>query len=198
MTFYLRVLLFPHVHAYCTSVIQFARRWAFHWHRKKTEGPVQVIQYLGLEIDTVQACIKVPTNKVQAACQKIPNLSSKPKATLVALQSLIGSLNFLCKAIAPGRTFLRRLIGLTTGLNKPFHTVRISKGARLDLLIWLQFLINFNGVSAFRSLHWESNEVLALFTDAAAGIGFGAYLGGNGSKAGGLKIFCSTPLPLHF
>ena len=165
---------------------------------EKTEGPVQVIQYLGLEIDTVQACIKVPTSKVQATRQKIHNLLSKPKATLVALQSLIGSLNFLCKAIAPGRTFLRRLIGLTTGLNKPFHTVRISKGARLDLLIWLQFLINFNGVSAFRSLHWESNEVLALFTDAAAGIGFGAYFGGNGSKAGGLKIFCSTPLPLHF
>ena len=146
---------------------------------EKTEGPVQTIQYLGLEIDSIHAQVRVPRSKVRATCQKIHHLLSKRKASLVALQSLLGSLNFLCKAVAPGRAFLRRLIGLTVGLKKPHHLVRISKGARLDLLMWLHFLSHFNGVSAFLSQHWESNEALDLFTDAAAGIGFGAYFKGK-------------------
>ena len=45
--------------------------------------------------------------------------------------------------------------------------------------MWLQFLAHFNGVSAFLSQRWESNEVLDFFTDAAAGVGFGAYFKGK-------------------
>ena len=146
---------------------------------EKTVGPVQTIQYLGLEINAVRKQIRVPPSKVSTTCQQIRDLLSKRKATLATVQSLLGSLNFLCKAIAPGRAFLRRLIALTCGLKKPHHTVRISKGARLDLLLWLQLLVHFNGVSAFLGQQWESNEVVDLFTDAAAGVGFGAYFKGK-------------------
>ena len=147
--------------------------------KEKTEGPVQTITYLGLEIDAVKMQVQVPKGKVQALCEHIHQSLSKKKITLRSVQSLVGSLNFVCRAISPGRAFMGRLIALTRGLTKPHHRVRFTTGARLDLLMWLRFLADFNGVSAFLGSNWESSNSLSLFTDAAAAIGFGAYFAGR-------------------
>ena len=146
---------------------------------EKTEGPCQVITFLGLEIDTVHREVRVPQRKVVALREKIQACLERRKLTLKEIQSLIGSLNFVCRAIAPGRAFTRRLISLTRGIKKPHHRVRISPGAKLDLLVWLEFLDHFNGVSAFRDQAWQDNDTLELFTDAAASIGFGGYFDGH-------------------
>ena len=45
-----------------------------------------------------------------------------------------------------------------------------------DLMMWLEFLTNFNGVSLFRDPHWASNADVEFFTDAAASIGLGIYV----------------------
>ena len=146
---------------------------------EKTMGPAQVLTFLGLEIDSVKGQIRVPHEKINAMLKQIREVLSKRKISLVGVQSIVGSLNFLCKAIPPGRAFLRRIIALTHGLTRPHHRVRISKGARLDLLTWLDFLTKYNGVSVFMHSEWQSNETLELYTDAAASIGFGAYFRGK-------------------
>ena len=144
---------------------------------EKTLGPVQVITYLGLEIDTVSQQVRVPAVKVDALCNKIHAALCKKKLSLVDLQSLVGSLNFVCRAVSPGRAFLRRLIALSRGLSKPHHRVRVSKGARLDLLMWLEFLEHFNGVSPILGSAWDDS--VELFTDAAASVGYGAFFQGK-------------------
>ena len=53
--------------------------------------------------------------------------------------------------------------------------MRISQGARLDVLMWLKFLEHFNGVLPFPDQGWHDKEALELFTDAAASIGFGRF-----------------------
>ncbi len=146
---------------------------------EKTMGPSQVITYLGLEIDTIQQLVRVPAVKVLALRQQINRFLGKSKLSLREIQSLVGSLNFVCRAVAPGRAFTRRLIGLTLGLRKPHHKVRISAGAKMDLVMWLEFLGIFNGVSPFLHRQWQSNEGIDLFTDAAASIGFGGYFNGK-------------------
>ena len=65
--------------------------------------------------------------------------------------------------VVPGRAFLRRMIDLTKGVNKPHHHIHLSRGAKLDIMLWLRFLDDFNGRSS-----------LQLYTDAAGSIGFGA------------------------
>ena len=141
----------------------------------KTVGPTQIITYLGLEIDTRQGEVSVPEVKVQKVIARIQQALCKTKITSVRVQSIVGSLNFLCKAIAPGRAFMRRCIALSHGLTKPSHKDHITYGARLDLLMWLECLSHFNGVSPFLSQDLESNGALQLYTDAAGSIGFGAY-----------------------
>jgi hypothetical protein len=51
--------------------------------------------------------ITIPLNKLKEIEEKIKAVLNKSKVTLKELQSLIGSLNFACRAVAPGRAFLR-------------------------------------------------------------------------------------------
>ena len=160
---------------------------------KKTEGPAQVLSYLGLVIDTVSCQVKVPADKVSKITRQVEGILGKTKATLVQIQSLIGSLNFLCRAVAPGRAFTRRVMALTNGLRHPQHKVRISKGAKLDLLMWLTLLRDDNGVTPFLQQDWESSEALEFFTDAAASIGFGVFVGGRWLQGRWPQIFAFQP-----
>ena len=98
---------------------------------------------------------------------------SKHKLTLKELQSLLGSVNFVCKAVRPGCAFLRRLCDLTSGIQKPHHCVFIiiSSGTQADILAWQQFLMLFHVPDEV----WHSNGNMHLYTDASSKVGFGAF-----------------------
>ena len=78
--------------------------------------------------------------------------SDRKKATVNDIQCLASFLNFLTKAIVPGRTFLRRMYSKYAGalVGKPiivgnkklhhYHHVRIDEEFRNDCKIWLCFL----------------------------------------------------------
>jgi hypothetical protein len=85
--------------------------------------------------------------------------------------------------VAPGRAFLRRLIGSTIPLKAPHHVTRVNKSIKGDLNMWLTFLDNYNGVSVFRDQVEITNGELEFFTDAAASIGMGIYLKGKWAQA---------------
>ena len=146
---------------------------------EKTEGPTEVLVFLGLELDSRNMTVRIPREKILELIDKINDILSATKTTLKAMQSLIGSLNFCCRAIIPGRPFCRRLINAICGLTKPHHHLRVNAAIKLDLQMWLQFLTQFNGVSMFHDNFWVSSEDELLFSDSAAGIGFGIYFKGQ-------------------
>lgn len=143
---------------------------------EKSEGPTEVLVFLGLELDSRKMIIRIPKEKLSEVLVKIREMLNKKTTKLKDMQSLIGSLNFCCRAIAVGRPFCRRLIDSICGLKKHHH-LRVNKGIKLDLNMWLTLLTMHNGVSAFHDRHWIENDVLQLFTDSAggAGLGFGIY-----------------------
>jgi hypothetical protein len=95
------------------------------------------------------------------------------------LQSLIGILSFAAKVVAPGRTFLRRMIDhLKTIPNHadsstPFP---LSSDFLKDLQWWRQFLTRWNGVSVVPGVDWSPAHTLAIYTDASVA-GYGALFG---------------------
>ena len=93
------------------------------------------------------------------------------------MQSLIGSLNFACRAIFPGRPFCHKLIDSICGITKPYHHLRLTVEIKEDLRLWKEFFKSYNGISVFHDRYWVSSEELQLFTDSAGGqsLGFGAY-----------------------
>ena len=150
---------------------------------EKTEGPTEVLCFLGLELDSIHMVVRIPRDKIVELIEKIEMVLQREKVTLRQMQSLIGSLNFCCRAIVPGRPFCRRFINATCGLTQPYHHLRITKPIKLDLLMWLHFFREHNGVSAFHDRYWVSNEDVQLFSDSAAGpnLGFGIYFQGKWS-----------------
>ena len=138
----------------------------------KTEGPFTAITYL----DTVLLQIRVPRDMVSALLMLLHDFLSKSRVTLRQMQSLIGSLHVVCKAIGPDRAFLRRLINLTRGVRRHHHRIRLTQGAKADLLAWVEFLQHFNGTVGIAEHVWRGNDFFHFYTDAAASIGFGIYL----------------------
>ena len=126
----------------------------------KSVGPTSKLVYLGLEIDSIKQVVSIPETKINAIIQKIEDALQHTKVTLKQFQSLIGSLSFVCKAISPGRPFIRRLIDLTCGVVKSWYKIRLTVGAKSDLNMWFLFLKEFNGVSIIPDQVWSTCDEL--------------------------------------
>ena len=137
-------------------------------NNEKTVKPTTA-QVHGIEVDTEQ----------MAARQIIILLKLIRKTTLKTLQSAIGFLQFVCKCVRPGRTFLRRLISLCKGASRPNHHIRISKEPQKDLSAWAVFLDKYNGISLLSKQIWLNSTHLELFTDGTSTIGFGVVFKGK-------------------
>lgn len=149
----------------------------------KWEGPTTVLTFLGLELDSVKQEIRLPRAKLEDLRTRLHALRTRSKATLREIQSMSGLLNFACRAVVPGRAFMRRLVDLTRNVKQPHHHIRLTKGAKDDLSMWISFLDSFNGTSMFLESHWVSNADIHLFTDASGTIGMGAYFQGHWTHA---------------
>ncbi|XP_061175557.1 uncharacterized protein LOC133184484 [Saccostrea echinata] len=147
----------------------------------KTIGPVSVLTFLGLEIDTINMLIRIPQAKVDILKQIIHDFLARKSVLLKELESLVGMLNFFGKAIRSSRAFNRRFYDAMSGASEAHHHVRLSVELKEDLYVWSKFLEEFNGISYFPDKEWISSDVLKLYTDSAgsAELGCGAYFQGK-------------------
>ena len=99
------------------------------------------------------------------------------KVTLRELQSIIGLLNFTCSVVLPGRAFLRRLIDLSRGIQRPhfkicFKQRRQKRFNRLAIILGaIQWSHIFSGWTNVRSTIWNyfrcsqfQNVLIFIFT----------------------------------
>lgn len=145
----------------------------------KTLGPTQVIEFMGIVLDSVQMEARLPEDKLARIKTLLDSFKGRRSARLIELQSLIGTLQFACKVVVPGRTFLQRMINLTRGVPSRFHHVRLNKEFFRDLSMWRVFLTSWNGRSFFLDSFLTAAPDLELYTDAAGTVGFGGYFDGK-------------------
>ena len=110
--------------------------------KEKTEWATEVLVFLGLLLDCILKTICIPKEKITRALELIDQVlsSKKRKATILQIQRLAGYLNFLCKAIVPGRTFTMRLYAIIPDKLLPHHHIKVPRDILLDLQMWKQFL----------------------------------------------------------
>lgn len=149
----------------------------------KTVGPTHVLVYLGLEIDTLEMCVRIPFDKLQFLRVLLLAYLDRKSITLKELQSLAGSLNFCARAIPGAIAFNRRFYDASIGLSNPRHHLRVSSAMKEDMRMWLMFLECFNGSVYFPDKQWSESSQLQLFTDSAGGsqLGCAAILGSHWS-----------------
>ena len=140
-------------------------------------GSTEIV-FLGLLIDTLNQLIRIPVDKVSRAVNKIQYVLSrtKNKIKLKELQQLCGFLNFLGKAIIPGRAFTRRIYAYGAKLSNPEHHLNVTGEMKMDLRAWLSFLLTpqiYN--RPFFDYDNNTNSEFVLFaTDASANPDLGA------------------------
>ncbi len=139
---------------------------------EKIEGPVTSLTFLGIELDTTRMIMCLPEGKLQSLRRLIEEWTLKRAATKRAMLSLIGELAHAAKVVAPGRTFLRRMILCANSRNKLDHWIR-TKEFRSDLFWWHVYIQQWNGVSLLAA-HVHRPPDYHTFTDASGSWGCGA------------------------
>ena len=89
----------------------------------KTLGPSQVLEFMGIVLDSNRMEARLPDDKLARIRQLLDSFTDRRSARLLDIQSLIGTLQFACRVVVPGRTFLQRIINLTRGVKNRFHHI---------------------------------------------------------------------------
>jgi len=104
---------------------------------------------MGIVLDSVSMEARLPDDKLTRINDMLNSFQFRRSARLVELQSLIGTLQFACKVVVPGRTFLQRIVNLTWGLPSRFDHVHLNKEYFKDIALWKAFISSWNGRSFF-------------------------------------------------
>ena len=138
------------------------------WH--KVVHPTQRLTFLGMELDTIKQCTALPHNKLVELQGVVHSFSGRTRASKRQLQQLAGKLNWACRVVSGGRTFLRRILDIISSLKSPSARYKLSSDFYADIQWWCEFLKTFNGMQLFLSS--TAVEVVICACPQAAGAFF--------------------------
>ena len=158
---------------------------------EKTEWATPRIVFLGILLDGRNKVLCILEDKRIKALKMTKEFSEQKKSTIKNLQRLTGTLNFLTRAIVPGRAFTRRLYAKTTHTyltkeGKPLrahHHVNLDVEFRNDCAAWTTFLEAGNKAGLCRPFvdveKFAYANAIEFFTDSSRGEdkGFGCIFG---------------------
>jgi hypothetical protein len=158
------------------SLLEVFQRLGLPVAEEKLEGPCTCLKFLGFEIDSNKMEVRLPHCKLQELKILLGQWQGKKSSTKKELESLVGKLAFASRVVKPGKTFLRRMFELLSGIRQPHHHVRLNGQFRSDLQWWVTFLSAWNGVSILEQ-HGCQRSSIHFATDASGCFGCGAVWG---------------------
>ena len=111
----------------------------------KSSVPAQVMQTLGLEIDSRTMQVRLTQQRVQQLRQQVAAFSSLRRCTKRELDAVVGRLQWASDVIYGGSLLLNPIRRCGQSCSKPHHQVYLRAEARLALQWWHAALQNFNG-----------------------------------------------------
>ena len=111
---------------------------------EKQVGPTSCLDFLGIELDTVKMEILLPHEKLQGTTELVASWRGRKACRVKELQSLVGSLQHACKAVHPGRSFVRRMHELLKRSKNDSDHLRLNREFRADVEWWHLFLSEWN------------------------------------------------------
>ena len=156
------------------ALSQLLRDLGFTISLKKLVPPTQCLTFLGIQLNTGTQEMTLPPTKLAELQSLVSQFQQKRRATKRELQRLAGKLNWACRVVYGGRTFLRRVIDQINLLTKPNAKFRLSRDFHLDLGWWAAFLARFNGKCPFL----DTRPVVDVQTDACP-VAAGAWFRGD-------------------
>ena len=152
--------------------------FGFEVNPSKTECPTTCLELLGIIIDSELMQVRISKERLKDCVDELNEWQNRKICTKRQLLSLIGRLMFVSRVVRSGRTFVRRLIELSKKVKHLHYKVKLNKDAQQDILWWIKYLPNWNGISVIPDQKCISNTQLQLWTDASD-VGYGAYFDGE-------------------
>lgn len=140
-----------------------------------TLGTSQVLEFMGIILVFTLMEALLPEDKPTCLRTLLASFKGQCSVCLVDLQSLKGALQFACKVVVPGRTFLQRIINR-------FHHICLKKEFFKDLSMWGLCLLGGLVAPFFSTpllpllLTWNCSPMQLV------PLGLGGTLMGGGSK----------------
>lgn len=166
---------------------------------RKSAAPSQLLQLLGVEIDSVAMQLRLTAARVQELQQLAAAFSARRRCTKRELDSLLGKLQWASDVVFGGSLALNPVRRCGRACRKPHHKVYLVAEARLALQWWHTALQEFNGHR--RILGRRPIQGLLLSTDACgawdtgtAGVGVfvdGGFCGLTGEQC--RQLFSDAP-----
>ena len=126
--------------------------------------------YLGVRFDTVKLEMSIDDSKCRELRLDLAKWARKTVATKTDIQSILGKLIWVSRAVKFSRCFVLRIIGELKKLKFQSQKIKLSNDVRKDFLWWEQYLNVFNGVH----LLVPSNPTLQVAGDACPS-GYGCW-----------------------
>ena len=142
----------------------------------KLKGPSAVLVFLGISLDTLNLEIRWSDDKLLRLKTLIRSWQYRKSCTKRELLSLTGPLHHACKIITSGRSFLRRMISLSTTAKELHHHIRLNTGCCLVLQWWSMLLNDWNGQQMLACMS-RTNIFVTIISDASGNWSCGAWCG---------------------
>ena len=159
--------------------------------QEKTVRATKTLIFLGILLNTEFFVLCLPEDKVRNTLAMIRDILAKRKIMVKGVQRLTGTLNFLSKALVPGRAFTRKMYAKLTGhLNleqtngkylRSYHRITLDSEFLNDCQMWEKFLCNADSKILCRPFidlkGIQTATKLNFYTDASGSLksgGFGA------------------------
>ena len=151
----------------------------------KAESPQTVMTYLGIEFDSVKLEMRVNESKCAELSSELQKWCRKTVATKTEIQSILGKLMWVAKAVKFSRCFVLRIIAEVKRLTAQKQKTTLSLEIRKDFLWWYHYMLVFNGVE------------LMIPNSVAVQVAGDACPMGMGSWNPDLEEYFSRKFPLH-
>ena len=138
------------------------RKLGFYISWKKLISPTQQCRFLGIDIDSVDQRLILPSDKLVKLHTELSFWENKRTSTKLQMQRLCGVLNFCCKVIRGGRVHMFHMIRLLKLFNDQ-RRISLPSSFHEDISWWKSFAIIFNGYADFFN---PETSYMELYTDA--------------------------------
>lgn len=162
-------------------VIQLLTRLGLPIARDKIQTPARAVEWLGININTLDMTISIPHKKVQDTLIAVKKYKKRRSMSKRELQSLIGRLIHVAKCVSPARLFVSRLLDALRAADRKY--LKVTREMKADLDWFTVFCEDWNGISLIsRAAPNKSMVVDASLTGIGGTDGvraYGAQLGGD-------------------